>query len=126
MIEDQNGSNGHAPTGAVAAPIPNLRSTLLSDLPLKIGAGWAEGWREEMVKQGRPIAGGWPGTIGEARARVAAYFENELRRRKLAHLTSDELAAATRAAFGQARRDWLAAQLVARRRAARRPSTKQH
>jgi len=107
-----------------AAPVTDHRKTLLTDLPLKIGTGWAEGWREEMVKQGRPIAGGWPGTIGEARARVAAHFEHELRRRKMAHLTSDELATATRAAFGQARRDWLAAQLVARRRASRRPSAK--
>jgi hypothetical protein len=107
-----------------AAPVSEPRKALLNDLPLKIGTGWAEGWREEMIKQGRPIAGGWPGTIGEARARVAAHFERELRRRKMPHLTSDELATATRAAFGQARRDWLAAQLVARRRASRRPADK--
>jgi hypothetical protein len=103
---------------------PDRRKTLLSDLPLKIGAGWAEGWRAEMAKEGRPIAGGWPGTLGEARARVAAHFDHELRRRKMAHLTSDELATATRAAFGQARRDWLAAQLATARRASRRPSQK--
>lgn len=107
-----------------APPGSDHRKALLTDLPIKIGTGWAEGWREEMIKQGRPIAGGWPGTIGEARARVAAHFERELRRRKMALLTSDELAAATRAAFGQARRDWLAAQLVARRRASRRPADK--
>lgn len=88
---------------------PN-RETLLSSAALEIGAAWAESWALEIQRQGRPVAGGWPGTLREARARVLAYLDRELLLRKMSRLSVEELGRATRAAYARARRDWLAAQ----------------
>jgi hypothetical protein len=75
-----------------------------------IGTRWAKGWFEEMRKDGRPIEGGWPGTLPEALARVAAYFELELARHGMPLLTLDETSAIARAAYQQAKREWLSMQ----------------
>lgn len=37
-----------------------------------IGQAWAEARIDALRKEGRSIAGGWPGTMSEARARVSA------------------------------------------------------
>ena len=83
------------------------RRLMLSDGALSIGAEWAHGWREAMRREGRAIAGGWPGTLPEARARVAAYFGAELARRRMPVMTTDELQVAVAATYEKARRDWL-------------------
>ena len=57
------------------------------------------------------MAGGWPGTLPEAKARVATYFERELARLEMVQLTADELASATRIAYDKAKHDWLRAQV---------------
>jgi hypothetical protein len=71
------------------------------------GARWAACCRDELRKQGRPLAGGWPGTMSEARARVAAYFATELPRRGMGALTYQECEWAARTVYAAARRDWL-------------------
>jgi hypothetical protein len=83
------------------------RNTVLSEGSVLIGARWARGWCEEMIKSGRAIAGGWPGTMPEARARVAAYLRSELSQRAMLELSADELAVATRSAYQKAKLDWL-------------------
>ncbi|MEO8877148.1 MAG: hypothetical protein ABI461_16260 [Polyangiaceae bacterium] len=83
------------------------RRAMLSDGALSIGAEWAHGWREAMRREGRAIAGGWPGTLPEARARVAAYFGAELAKRRMPVMTTDELQVAVAATYEKARRDWL-------------------
>jgi hypothetical protein len=34
------------------------------------GTSWAMGWADALLLEGRAVAGGWPGTMSEARARV--------------------------------------------------------
>ncbi len=83
------------------------RRVMLNDGAITVGAEWAHGWREAMRREGRAIAGGWPGTLPEARARVAAYFGAELARRRMPVMTTDELQVAVAATYEKARRDWL-------------------
>jgi hypothetical protein len=83
------------------------RRAMLTDGAMSIGAEWAHGWREAMRREGRAIAGGWPGTLPEARARVAAYFGAKLARRRMPVMTTDELQVAVAATYEKARRDWL-------------------
>ena len=64
------------------------------------GARWAASWRDDLRKQGRPASGGWPGTLSEARAQVAAIFVRDA-------LTLQERELAARAVYAAARRDWL-------------------
>ena len=71
------------------------------------GARWAASFRHELRKQGRPAAGGWPGTMSEARVHVAAYLATELRRRGMGMLTEQERELAARAVYAAARSHWL-------------------
>ena len=52
----------------------------------------------------RPVAGGWPGTLSEARVRVGRRIASELGPAFAA--TAEELMDAARAAYGTARREW--------------------
>lgn len=68
------------------------------------GSAWASWWRTELDRQSRPVAGGWPGTLSEARVRIA---------RRIAHdlgpefrVTAEELEGAARSAYRTARHDW--------------------
>ncbi len=80
------------------------RQALLERTARAEASAWASWWRAELLRQGRPMAGGWPGTLSEARSRMA--------RRIAADLGSDfaptthELDRAAREAYGAARRDW--------------------
>lgn len=84
------------------------RSALLRDAPKVLGATWADVWCRTMRNEGRPIDGGWPGTLQEARSRVQAYFERELPLQGLQQLTRLEFDAATMATYERARSSWLA------------------
>ena len=86
-------------------PRPN-RSAFLSEGATLIGTRWARGWCEEMRRTGRAVEGGWPGTLPEARMRVAEYFRVEFARQHWSELDAAELALATRCAYEQAKRDW--------------------
>jgi hypothetical protein len=92
------------------------RDTVVAQGSLLIAAKWADGWCDDMRKNGRAVAGGWPGTLPEARARVTAYFERELARRGMLQLSSDELVSATRATYERAKQAWFSAQLAGQRR----------
>ncbi|MDP9036256.1 MAG: hypothetical protein M3O50_15755, partial [Myxococcota bacterium] len=94
-------------SGSMADPGVDPRSALLERGAIAMGESWAEGWREDLRQQGRRIAGGWPGTIAEARARTQGYFTRELRSRSMDALTTEELDRLARAAYARARTDWL-------------------
>jgi len=85
-----------------------LRRSALERTALATGKQWAERCRQELREQGRAISGGWPGTLSEARARVAAAWMRTGRRRPAA-ITHEELDWLARAAYARAKRDWLAA-----------------
>lgn len=42
------------------------------------GRSWAQSLRDDLALEGRRAAGGWPGTVSEARARTARLMEGSL------------------------------------------------
>lgn len=87
-------------------PTPEARAELLHETALLAGRHWYAAWRATLAEEGRDIAGGWPGTLPEARARIAASLMTTLSRKRLAPTTPDELRAATRVTYDEARRAW--------------------
>lgn len=85
------------------------REQLLLELPVQIGSEMADAWKAEMARQNRAIEGGWPGTLGEARAQALAYFGRELLARKMPPLNSAEATSVTSLVYAKARQNWLAA-----------------
>jgi len=84
----------------------NSRRLLLADAAKSLGKLWAEGWFEELRSQGRPITGGWPGTMSEARGRVRAHAGALLTKRSMSPLTDAELADAARMTYDSATAKW--------------------
>jgi len=84
---------------------PEARRALLERGAIATGERWADGWRETLRQQGRRASGGWPGTVREARALVAAYFKAELHGPAL---TYDELECAAKISYARAKHQWLA------------------
>jgi hypothetical protein len=73
-----------------------------------VGETWARGWLAELGSEGRSAAGGWPGTITQARSRVRAVVTAELARAKFQPAAADEVDRTARAAYARAREVWLA------------------
>lgn len=80
------------------------RRVLLESASADEGVAWAAWWRNELRRQERPVAGGWPGTLSEARKRIVARIIKELGPRFGA--SESEIQSATRATYGTAKRDW--------------------
>jgi hypothetical protein len=78
----------------------------LTESAVSLGQTWAEERRAELLREGRPAAGGWPGTLREARLRVERLLLGKLSPRHLASVTGDEREAAARAAYASARVEW--------------------
>lgn len=75
---------------------------ILQSVEAEAGA-WAERLADATNAEGRPVAGGWPGTISEARfvvARCAAGGPHPVR------VTQDELELLTRRAYVVAKAAW--------------------
>lgn len=68
---------------------------------------WVERWRLQLRGQGRPVAGGWPGTLPEARANARVYFEQQQVQKRNAPLTCEETEWLARATYAKARQEWL-------------------
>jgi len=85
---------------------PN-RGAILRGGPPTVGAAWVKSLCGALSDQGRPVAGGWPGTIVEARALIVRHLQIELDERGLRGATSAELALAATATYDHARSEWL-------------------
>jgi hypothetical protein len=83
------------------------RGKVLEAYALTLGAAWARSLSEAVLREQRVVAGGFPGTIPEARWRVARYLGAELARLELSPLLPDEVSCAVEAAYARARREWL-------------------
>jgi len=59
-----------------------------------------------MLLERRAVAGGFPGTVPEARWRVARYLGAELERLALSPLRPNEASVVVDAAYARARREW--------------------
>ncbi|HRI53957.1 MAG TPA: hypothetical protein PLW65_27650 [Pseudomonadota bacterium] len=110
-----------APAGiAVAAPAgsetkvspprgapPSVRRAVIDALATAFGQSWARRSREELHREGRAAAGGWPGTVGEATAYVAQALLSDQHRLPSPMLTTAERELLTRAVYASARHEWL-------------------
>lgn len=99
---------GLAAVVAAAQPRPReaARRLFLERSAVTLGQTWAEEWRADLRREGRPAAGGWPGTLREARVRVERFLLAEMSRRKMAAVTEAEREVAARAAYASARHEW--------------------
>jgi hypothetical protein len=85
--------------------------------PVTVGTAWARTLCENILGEGRVIAGGWPGTLFEARALIAPRLHDALQKRGMKALEPEELEQAVNATYARAKQEWLAAE----RRAGRSP-----
>lgn len=83
------------------------RRALLQQVPLDLGTSWAITLCDDVRKEGRAVAGGWPGTVLEARGRIWQQMNAELARHGLGMLTEAELTQATDSAYAHAKKEWL-------------------
>jgi hypothetical protein len=90
------GSAGHA----------EVRRLFLEQSAVTLGRRWAEQWRDDLRREGRPAAGGWPGTLREARARVERHLRVEAANRRMPAVTDAERELLARQAYASARAEW--------------------
>ena len=84
------------------------RSALLEQRAVTGGQVWARKTRQDFHDEGRRAAGGWPGTMSEARARVAEFVLPWMARKGMVAATSAEYEQAARVLYASARSTWLA------------------
>ena len=70
---------------------------------LAVGDAWVERVQLDLRRDHRHAAGGWPGTLREARACTYAHFTNETSTSRYGALTRDELEVAVRDVYNRAR-----------------------
>jgi hypothetical protein len=90
----------------ITVPDDPERRVLFEEQSSATGIRWAEEYRSDLRREGRAAAGGFPGTLSEARALVSATLAPELGRRRLAALSIEEREWAARATYAAARKDW--------------------
>jgi hypothetical protein len=83
------------------------RKAILCEQPVLVGEIWAQTWFKTLRAEGRPVSGGWPGTMQEARHRAKAHCDRELGLRGLPPLSQAELTIVTTVLYERAKRDWL-------------------
>jgi hypothetical protein len=84
-----------------------VRLAFIERTAAALGRTWAAGRRDELRREGRAAAGGWPGTMREARGCVERALPSELRVQKMSAITAEERELAARAANASARSEWL-------------------
>jgi hypothetical protein len=72
-----------------------------------VGQRWCASWQANLVREGRAPEAGCPATLAQARALVAASLTPALVTRRMPRLTDDELVAAMRTTYDEAKRAWL-------------------
>ncbi len=89
-----------------ASPEDLDRWDVLERLAAAEGLAWASRSCEELRQQGRSIAGGWPGTLSQARLRVRICMT--ARSNASPVLTRDDLDWLARTVYLTAKAEWLA------------------
>ena len=83
-----------------------IRLTFVEQSATALGRVWAQECRRDLHREGRPAAGGWPGTLREARMRVDQALRIEMRIRKMDAINSGERELAARTTYASARNEW--------------------
>ncbi len=92
---------------------PPARSVVLKNTSEAVGRTWALECVNALRESGRPIEGGWPGTLPEARARILRKLSLELSAQGMLPLNASEIGPVSSSTNAQAKRSW---HLVAKRR----------
>ncbi len=87
-------------------PKEAARQAFIEKTAAALGRTWAEGRRAELHREGRPAAGGWPGTLREARGCVERELPRELRGHRMTAITTQEREVAARTTYASARTEW--------------------
>ena len=82
------------------------RDVLLDTAAADTARTWAQSYRHELVREGRLAEGGWPGTLAEARTRVAREAAKALVELSMPALTFDELNRIAKLTYREAGRVW--------------------
>lgn len=106
-IDRDRRSVGRLSTLGETPVVLDPRSLVLSEAAALVGGNWARAVHAAVCLEGRPASGGWPGTLGEARARVAPHLRTELARLGMPALSGDEITTTAREAYRKAKRAWL-------------------
>jgi hypothetical protein len=85
----------------------SARRLLIERAAMAAADDWVRRLSGELLAERRAAAGGWPGTMSEARNCTRAYVIGELARRQATPPTADELEFAARASYARARTQWL-------------------
>lgn len=93
--------------GAVVVPFDDARRAFLDASSVSTGTDWSVRLRTDLRREGRPAAGGFPGTMSEARACVHRSIPPMLTRAKMRALLPEEREWTARVAYAAARKDWL-------------------
>lgn len=101
-VASKDGSAPVSPSLGIEA-----RRALVVQAAVSAGDVWAKWWRAELERQGRQVAGGWPGTLSEARARVIEAVLPEVRKLGMREMTFEERELAAKTLYATARRRWL-------------------
>lgn len=80
----------------------------LRELAQQDGQAWAAALRASIVAEQRPAAGGWPGTLSEARARVQGVVRAWTLTNHNRRVNAEQLDEVTHALYASARDRWLA------------------
>jgi hypothetical protein len=80
---------------------------IVDDCVRVVAEEWVASWRETLRRDGRVAEGGWPGTVGEARALVMQRLVPTLAKLGLSAPSAETLARASRETYAAARRAWL-------------------
>lgn len=92
-------------TTAAANTAPILGDLILERLAGEVAHEWATGLFRALGEQGRFVEGGWPGTISEARSRVALCIAAGGWPRAITPQVRDQV---VRAVYLGAKKHWLA------------------
>jgi hypothetical protein len=84
------------------------REQFLDATALDAARTWTRQVVRELSGSGRAIAGGWPGTVKEARGLCGTLATRALVARSMSPLARDELGRLTRISYDEARRIWRA------------------
>jgi hypothetical protein len=83
------------------------RGDLLVATAVAIGRRWFAQQRVQTIGEGRVLAGGWPGTVREARVLVAAFLAPVLAHYRMPPPTHEEVGWVIYTAYDEARNAWL-------------------
>lgn len=89
----------------VEGTVESQRKARLESAAVAVGLAWAASCTEQLRREGRRTTGGWPGTLSEARTRVAAHLHVHLGPGFT--LANGEIERLAKAAYNAARGDWL-------------------